>query len=113
MRLSNRFSEEDKIVVWGDHPYCAYPNCMSNQNCSVHHIYGAKGTFNNSICNSIMLCYKHHKLADGHNIHAVGDPFRIMLLRIILIRLVRIKYRFKNRDERFLKDIKQDVDSIL
>lgn len=62
MKLANRFSEEDKIRVWVDHPFCAI--CYSNQNCSLHHI---KSTESDSILNSIMLCFEHHKYADGHN----------------------------------------------
>jgi len=62
MILKNRFSEEDKIRYWIDHPYCSI--CLSNQNCSLHHI---DGTTTDSIYSSIMLCHECHAEADGHN----------------------------------------------
>lgn len=65
MKLANRFSDDDKLRYWVDHPYCAL--CMSNQGCSLHHIDGCKKPMHSSIYNSIMLCHTHHKEADGHN----------------------------------------------
>ena len=63
MKLANRFKDEDKIRVWSQRQYCQ--NCGSNQVCSLHHILG---TCSDSILNSIMLCHKCHKTADGFNI---------------------------------------------
>ena len=63
MKLSNRFSDENKIRIWSGHQFCQ--NCGSNQGCSLHHI---RGTVSGSILNSIMLCNRCHKIADSKNI---------------------------------------------
>ena len=65
MKLRNRFSEEDKIRYWVNHQYCSL--CMSNKNCSLHHIDGCKKDCHRSIYNSIMLCEDCHREADTHN----------------------------------------------
>lgn len=73
MQLKNRYSDEDKMRVWGDHPYCA--RCSSNQMCSVHHVFG---TESDDIRKSIMLCYNCHKYADTVNVRGGvnGKEFR-------------------------------------
>ncbi len=111
MKLTNDFSEEDKAYVWTYHEYCCI--CSSNIGCSLHHIYGRKGLFNNSILNSVMLCHKHHKIADGRNIHETGDEFRIKLLSMSLRQVTVSGYIFKIRDKNFIKDIYKDVEKIL
>ena len=73
MKLKSRFSEEDKAKYWIDHPFCAI--CGSNQMCSLHHIYS---TDSDDIKTSIMLCHRHHKMADGFNVRGgkEGEEFR-------------------------------------
>ena len=70
MILSHRFKEEDKCRVWTGREYCQV--CGSNQNCSLHHIIGCKEDNSDSILNSIMLCNKCHKEADGHNVSDIS-----------------------------------------
>lgn len=111
MQLQHRFEEEDKARVWVYHPYCAV--CQSNQNCSLHHCYGCKEKYTDSICNAVMLCERHHREADGHNIHTTGDPFRINLLGIALRQIAKVGYEFKERDKMFLLSVYEDVKKVL
>lgn len=62
MKLNNDFSEYVKSVFWTIRPYCW--KCGSNQNCSIHHIFGRVSS---SIYNGILLCDKHHRIADNFN----------------------------------------------
>ena len=103
MRLSNRFREEDKARVWGDTLYCAL--CGSNDNCSVHHIYG---TVSSSIFNGIMLCHVHHKEADGHNKHVQGDKRRIRYLTIAIRACSKADHAITKKDRDFLLSVKDD-----
>lgn len=66
--MLNNFKDEDKKRVWMDAPFCCL--CKSNQGCALHHIWGRKGDYSNSICNSVMLCYTHHVEADSMNGHS-------------------------------------------
>ena len=100
MRLANRFKEEDKLRVWSQHQYCAI--CLSNQNCSLHHILG---TSSDSILNSIMLCYEHHKEADGHNISDV--EYQKPLLQYTIKLALKEGYEFNQNDLEFYKNNKK------
>lgn len=100
MVLKNRFKEEDKIRVWSQKQYCQ--DCGSNQNCSLHHILG---TISDSILNSIMLCYKCHKIADGHNVS--DTKFQQKYLNITLITIKEECYSLVKRDFVFI-DICKD-----
>lgn len=91
MKLSNRFSEEDKIRVWLDHQFCAI--CTSNQNCSIHHILGTKS---DSILNGIMLCYEHHKEADGHNVS--DKEYQSKLLKLTMQQVLKSGYELTKKD---------------
>lgn len=71
--------------MWGDHQYCAI--CLQNDMCSLHHIDGCKKKMHRSILNSIMLCYKHHKEADGYNTSSPkGEEVRRRLRKMSLKR---------------------------
>jgi len=114
MHLSHRFKEKDKAQVWIDHPFCII--CNSNQGCSLHHIFGSKGSYNDSIFNSSMLCHKHHIRADRENIHATGNEFRRNLLYYSMMQVLKIVskggYRLKGRDTNFLESVREDVEFI-
>lgn len=97
MKLANRFKEEDKHRVWEDHKFCA--KCGSNQNCSLHHIVG---TESDSILNSIMLCYTHHKEADAHNVSDV--EFQAPMAQYTIKLALREQYRFVDRDIKFYEE---------
>ena len=94
---NNRFNEIDKARMWLDHPYCVL--CGSNQQCSLHHILGCKLKIHSSILNSIMLCLKCHKNADGHNVS--DREFQIPLLIYTLERAVKIDYPLSEHDLEF------------
>ena len=96
MILSKRFKEIDKHRVWEDHKFCA--KCGSNQNCSLHHILG---TVSDSILNSIMLCYEHHKEADGHNVS--DKEFQAPLLQYTIKQALKEDYKLKIEDLFFYK----------
>ena len=91
MQLKNRFKNEDKIRVWSQHQFCAL--CGSNQNCSLHHILG---TSSDSILNSIMLCYSHHKEADGHNVS--DTAYQAPLLQYSIKQALKEEYKLIKRD---------------
>lgn len=97
MKLSNRFKEEDKQIVWQHHPYCVI--CKSNDKCSLHHIFGCKEKNNNSIINSIMLCHKHHKEADGHNVS--NRKYQSYLFSLSIPIILNSGYKLKKRDALF------------
>lgn len=100
MQLKNRFKEEDKIRVWSQRQYCQL--CGSNAVCSLHHILG---TESDSILNSIMLCHKCHKYADGHN---VSDTlYQSSLINITLVIVKDEEYEFVQRDLDFIKTCEQ------
>lgn len=107
MQLANRFQPSRKMRMWVDCPFCAI--CGSNNNCSVHHIYGCKAPYTNSLCNSIMLCEECHRKADTHNTHECGNGFRIGYLFIALNRFVKAGLVFLDVDKLFLKSIWEDV----
>lgn len=111
MQLSNRFNDIDKQRVWLWHNYCAI--CNSNIGVAGHHIYGSKGTYNNSICNCIFLCLECHNFADTHNIHNTGNEIQINYLRIALRQVVKSGHQFTDLDKNFLQSIKEDVDKVL
>lgn len=90
MILKNRFKEVDKIRYWIDEPFCHWQEelCCSNQGCALHHI---DGTSSSSIFNSIMLCDKHHKIADTHNTNSPSSAeFRKILRDYTYARVMRI-----------------------
>lgn len=103
MRLANRFKDEDKQRIWGDHPFCAL--CQSNDNCSVHHIYG---TISSSIFNGIMLCHSCHKKADGHNQSVMGDERRIGYLEIAFRKAYLSGHEPTDKDKKFLEIVHED-----
>ena len=104
MNLKNRFKEEDKIRYWIDHPYCAI--CRSNENCSLHHIDGCKQIYHSSILNSIMLCYKHHREADGHNTDSPQSvEFRRTLRQSTYDRLMHMDMRLTEKDKTYLASV--------
>lgn len=103
MKLKNRFSEEDKISVWSQHQFCAI--CKSNQNCSLHHILGTRSS---SILNSIMLCYLHHKEADGHNVSDI--EYQKPLLQYSIKQALKENYSFKEKDIEFYNSHKSFYD---
>jgi len=111
MKLGNRFNQGRKTRMWIDDPYCAL--CGSNQNCSVHHIYGCKEKHSSSLINSIMLCEMHHRQADTHNTHECGDEHRIKYLSISLPRFVRYGFSFLKEDKGFIKSVQEDVNEVL
>lgn len=111
MILSNRFSDEDKASVWIFEHACL--NCNSNQGLALHHIFGAKGAYNNSICNSIMLCNLCHLEADSQNTHQTGNPLRIKYLGMALRQIMKVGYCFTDNDSKFLASVQADVDVIL
>jgi hypothetical protein len=101
MQLKARFNEEDKFRVWIDHPFCAYPNedgteCMSNKNCSIHHICS---TDSDSIITSIMLCEPHHLEADCHN--RSDKKYQSKLLRATLTYILTTDYNLTQKDLEF------------
>lgn len=106
MKLKNRFKEIDKQRFWIDHAYCVI--CLSNRMCSLHHIFG---TSSSSILNSSMLCMKHHRYADGHNVS--DKKFQKKLLRITLKRSIIIKWQFSKIDLVFLQNEKDLIQEIL
>ena len=114
MKLSHRFTEKDKATIWINNPYCVI--CNSNQGCSTHHNYGSKGTYNNSIFNSVMLCHDCHVRADRENIHAVGNEFRRNLLYYSMRQVMKMVskgvYEIKERDIKFLESVREDVEFI-
>ena len=110
MQLSNRFSEEDRAVWVFEHSCC---NCNSNQGLALHHCYGSRGAYNNSICNSILLCNECHIKADGENTHQTGNLLRIKYLEMTLRQLVKVEYCFTENDSKFLESVQADVDYIL
>jgi 5-methylcytosine-specific restriction endonuclease McrA len=97
MKLQNRFKEDDKIRVWSQKQYCQ--ECGSNQNCSLHHICG---TESDSIINSIMLCYKCHKIADGHNVSDIKFQQRYINKTLVIIR--EECYEWVERDRVFINN---------
>ena len=99
MKLKNRFSEEDKIRVWQYHQYCGL--CRSNEMCSLHHIIGTKSS---SILNSIMLCFKCHKYADGHNVS--DKEFQQKLIDYTSRHIKSFDYILKDNDIKFKNDTK-------
>lgn len=105
MKLKNRFSEEDKMRAWIDHPYCAL--CDSNQNCSLHHI---DGTETDSILSSIMLCVTHHKEADGHNVS--DEEYKTVLMRHSLPIVLNSGYVLTDKDYDYLKTVEKRLDII-
>ena len=109
--LSHRFDSEDKARIWIFDPYCA--DCYSNQNCSIHHIYSCRADYTDSVCNGIMLCEYHHRIADGHNQHQTGNPLRQKYLAIALRQVVKSGHIFNDTDKKFLESVKADVDTIL
>ena len=106
MKLSNRFSNIDKIRVWGDNPYSALSG--SNNNCSIHHIYSTSVPYANSILNGIMLDENEHRTADGHNQYVMGDERRIKYLFLAIRQAIKSGYQFKQRDYKFLEAVKLD-----
>lgn len=98
MHLKNNFDESDKIRCWGDHPYCAL--CGSNQGCALHH---CDSRTTKSIMSSIMLCYKHHKEADGHNFS--DEEYKSMLMKHSLPIILNSGYVLKERDYEYLKTV--------
>ena len=108
MILQNRFKDIDKQRVWLDEPYSALSG--SNDNCSLHHIYGCEEDYSDSIFNSIMLDYEEHKKADGHNQFEMGDERRIYYLSKTIARILRSGYVIQDRDKKFLDKIKPDFD---
>jgi Zn-dependent oligopeptidase len=113
MQLSNRFNDEEKNRVWCFQHTCANPDCNSNEILSVHHIYGAKGPFNDSICNSIMLCIDCHRIADGQNTFQTGNPLRKKYLKVALKQVIKSGHQFHDNDKNFLSSIQADVTSVL
>jgi hypothetical protein len=104
--LKNRFKEEDKILVWSDLSCCAI--CASNIGCSIHHI---DGTISDSVFNSILLCFKHHKIADNFNISSgyKGEKFREKLTYIAFKFVLKSGYTLKERDYIYLEKIKDRI----
>jgi hypothetical protein len=92
--------------IWGDLSCCAI--CSSNDNCSVHHLFGCKGHHNNSPLNSVLLCHSHHKEFDCINTHATGDKKKIEVLMIILKYVAKSDYKFVQNDYDFIESIKSD-----
>jgi hypothetical protein len=106
MILSNRFNKTDMQRIWQDLSACAI--CYSNQNLSIHHLYGCKGKHNNSPVNSVLLCYPHHKEFDCINTHTTGDERKIEVLGIILKQIAKSNYKFVQNDYDFIESIKPD-----
>ena len=105
MKLKNRFKNEDKIRYWIDHPYCHKPGeitiCGSNQGCSLHHI---DGTSSGSIFNSIMLCDRHHRIADGHNTDSPSsEAYREELRSYTYARIMGIGKKLTQIDKDYLE----------
>lgn len=98
MQLKNRFSEVDKIRVWGDHPYCAI--CLSNENCSIHHI---DSTISDSILGGVMLCGSCHRIADGHNVS--DEKFKERLTRLALKKVLTSGYKLQKNDYEYMEMI--------
>ena len=97
MKLSNRFTQEDKMRVWLDHPYCAL--CSSNQGCALHHI---DGTSSGSIYNGIMLCHTCHKVADTHNTNSpLSAEYRDKLRLIAYNRVTDSGYNNRAADDEY------------
>jgi hypothetical protein len=96
MKLANRFDDVDKQRVWLDHQFCSI--CSSNQICSLHHILG---TCSSSILNSIMLCFKHHKEADGHNVS--DKEYQSPLLQYTMRQVLKTNYELTKKDIEFYK----------
>ena len=94
MKLSNRFSNVDKMRVWLDHNYCIL--CSSNNMCSLHHITGCKDPSSSSILNSSMLCHDCHKSADGKNVSNV--EFQSDLLGKTMKLILKSGYAFKTKE---------------
>ena len=105
MQLANRFKEEDKIRVWSQHQYCQ--DCGSNQVCSLHHIVGTRS---DSILNSIMLCHKCHKKADGYNIgnNRESRQFQFRYINMTMGVAIEEGYVLVERDDIFLKICVED-----
>ena len=105
MKLKNNFKDEDKIRVWSDHPYCA--KCGFNEGCALHHIDGRKSS---SIFNSIMLCHKCHKEADGHNVS--DEEYKRSLNMISLPIILKTDYKMSKVDREYLESIKDRLEII-
>jgi len=106
MQLKNRFREIDKHRFWDFHQFCAI--CLSNKNCSLHHI---DSTLTDSIYSSIMLCYDHHKEADGHN--QSDEEYKIYLMKFSIPVLFRIEKPHKENDLKYLESIHDRLKFIL
>jgi hypothetical protein len=97
MQLSHRFKEIDKHRVWEDHKFCVL--CGSNRGCSLHHVMSCKRDIDSSILNSSMLCDRHHREADGHNVS--DAEYQSNLLQITIRIVLRSGYTLTKKDIEF------------
>lgn len=106
--MQNSFLDSDKKRAWLDHPFCA--KCKSNINCALHHIYGRKVLYADSIMNSIMLCGVCHKEADCfNNSSPLSEQFRSDLLKLSLPIILNSGYNMKDGDKKFLFNHKDSI----